>query len=364
MIMDKSQVSAQKNTLKLSGEINAAVIPELYGIALRLLKTNKVTEIDLTEVSILDSAGVALLDELQSQGAAKSELLLVKGASEEIKAIIDTFSSLALPPEVIVTPPGFFEAIGNALLAFFAEGFEALMLASEVFYWSIIGAFDHRSARKGSLIQQAYALGASALPIVATLSFIIGFILSLQSGVQLRNFGAGIFLADMLSVTLVREMAPMITAIIVAGRSGSSIASEVATMKVTEELDALKMMALNPLRFVIVPKMHAITFVMPILVAFSILVGLLGGGLIAITYLDIPLDAFIKRCINIIIFKDLIVTCVKSIIFAWAIVIIGSHYGFRVQGGAEAVGRATTSAVVTSIFSVIMIDAIFSLLYL
>lgn len=135
-------------------------------------------------------------------------------------------------------------------------------------------------------------------------------------------------------------------------------------MKVTEELDALKMMALNPLRFVIVPKMHAITLVMPILVAFSILVGLLGGALIAVSYLDIPLDAFINRCIDVIFAKDLIVTYTKSTIFAWVIVIIGSHFGFQVKGGAEGVGRATTISVVTSIFSVIIIDAIFSLLYL
>lgn len=340
------------------------MIPELTGVALKMVKAHKVTELDLTEVTAMDSAGVALLDELQSLGAARSGLILVKGANPEIKAIVETFSSLALPAEIPVRPMGFLEGIGDKLLSGLHGFYEALLLASEVFYWSLIGIFDHRSARKGSLAQQAYILGASALPIVALLSFIIGFILSLQSGVQLRNFGAGIFLADLLSITLVREMAPMLTAIIVAGRSGSSIASEVATMKVTEELDALKMMALNPLRFVIVPKMHAITLVMPLLVAFSILVGLLGGGLIAVTYLDIPMDAFIQRSIDVIFAKDLIVTYAKSTIFAWVIVIIGSHFGFQVRGGAEAVGRATTISVVASIFSVIIIDAIFSLLYL
>ncbi len=350
--------------MQLKGGITSPVIPELTGLAIRLVKTHGVTEIDLAEVSAMDSAGVALLDELQSLAAARSGLILVKGAKPEIRAIIETFSSLALAPEIPSKPVGFWEDLGDRFILGLGEAYEALLLASEVFYWSLIGIVDHRSARKGSLTQQAYILGASALPIVALLSFIIGFILSLQSGVQLRIFGAGIYLADLLSLTLVREMAPILTSIIVAGRSGSSIASEVATMKVTEELDALKMMALNPLRYVIVPKMHAITLVMPILVAFSILIGMMGGAMIAIGYLDIPLDAFIKRSVDILELKDFVITFVKSSIFAWVIVIIGSHYGFQVKGGAEGVGRATTISVVASIFSVIIIDAIFSLLYL
>ena len=156
----------------------------------------------------------------------------------------------------------------------------------------------------------------------------------------------------------------MMTAIIIAGRSGSAIASEIATMQVTEEIDALKMMALNPIRYVVVPKFHAITIVMPILVAFSILVGEIGGCIIALGYLDISLETFVSRSIDIISIKDLIISFGKSIWFAWVIVIIGSYYGFQVKGGAEGVGKATTSSVVSSIFAVIVFDAIFSLLYL
>jgi phospholipid/cholesterol/gamma-HCH transport system permease protein len=135
-------------------------------------------------------------------------------------------------------------------------------------------------------------------------------------------------------------------------------------MQVTEEIDALKMMALNPIRYVVVPKFHAITIVMPILVAFSILVGEIGGCIIALGYLDISLETFVSRSIDIISIKDLIISFGKSIWFAWVIVIIGSYYGFQVKGGAEGVGKATTSSVVSSIFAVIVFDAIFSLLYL
>lgn len=237
-------------------------------------------------------------------------------------------------------------------------------MASEIFYWSIIALFDRRGQRKGAFYQQGNQLGYEALPIVALLSFIIGFILALQSAVQLRLFGANVFIADLLAVTLVREMSPMITAIIVAGRSGSSIASELATMKVTEELDALKMMALNPIRYVVVPKFHAMTIMMPILVAFSILVGEMGGAIIALGYLDLSGSTFISRTIDVISAKDLFVSFAKSTVFAWLIVIIGAHYGFQVRGGAEGVGKATTASVVVSIFAVIIADAVFSLMYL
>lgn len=199
---------------------------------------------------------------------------------------------------------------------------------------------------------------------MALLSLIIGFILALQSGVQLKNFGASVFIADLLAITMVREMAPLITAIIVAGRSGSAIASEIATMQVTEEIDALKMMALNPIAYVVVPKFHAITIVMPILVMCSIVVSMLGGAFIAIGMLEIAPETFFSRAIDIIAIKDIFVTFGKSIWFAWVIVIIGSYYGFQVKGGAEGVGKATTAAVVSSIFAVILFDAVFSLLYL
>jgi phospholipid/cholesterol/gamma-HCH transport system permease protein len=242
--------------------------------------------------------------------------------------------------------------------------YKVLLLASEIYYWSFIGLLNHKGQRKGSLVQQAALLGSQALPIVALLSFIIGFILSLQSAVQLRNFGANVFIADLLAVTMVREMGPMMTAIIIAGRSGSAIASEIATMQVTEEIDALKMMALSPIRYIVVPKFHAITVVMPMLVAFSILVGMVGGGIIALGYLGLSMETFLKRSIDIITLKDLVVSLGKSTVFAWVIVIIGSYFGFQVKGGAEGVGKATTASVVASIFAVIVLDAMFSLLYL
>jgi len=350
--------------LILEGELNKSSVPDGQKELKKLLKNDSVTMIDLGGITAIDSAGVAFLDELQESIAKRSEILLFKGANAEVQAVIDTFSTTKLPLSLSRTEISYFESIGDYALSFVNRMFEALVLASEIFYFSLVGLLSKKGQRKGSLTQQATMLGSQALPIVALLSFIIGIILSLQSGVLLKDFGAGVFLADLLSVTMVREMGPLITAIIVAGRSGSAIASEIATMQVTEEIDALKMMALNPIRYVVVPKFHAITIVMPILVAFSILVSEIGGGIIAIGLLEQAPETFISRSIEILTMKDIIISFGKSIWFAWVIVIIGSYYGFQVKGGAEGVGKATTASVVSSIFAVIFFDAIFSLLYL
>ena len=260
--------------------------------------------------------------------------------------------------------PGLFESLGESILQGLAGLKEIFVLCSELAWWSCAGLFDRKGQRKGSFTAQGVLLGYNALPVVSLLSFIIGFILSLQSAAQLKIYGGNVFLPDLLAVTLVREMGPLITAIIVAGRSGSAIASEIATMQVSEEIDALRMMAINPLRYVVVPKFHAITVVMPLLVVFSIMVGELGGLIIGMSMLDLSLAMFISRSVEIISLKDILISLSKSVVFAWLIVVIGAYYGFRVKGGAEGVGKATTASVVASIFAVVIADALFSLFYL
>lgn len=359
-----SKVNIENNTLYLQGDLTLDSVPELLTQSLALIQQEKPVMIDVSGVKLLDSAGVSFLEELQTKIESKSGLVLLSGVNDKLKPILETFSSLKLKVADVPYKAGIFESIGDGVLSAMHNFGIAMVLAADIYFWSFVGLWSKKGQRKGSLVQQGVLLGVDALPIVALLSFIIGFILALQSAVQLRNFGANVFIADLLAVTMVREMGPILTAIIVAGRSGSAIASEVATMQVTEEIDALKMMAINPIRYIIVPKFHAITLVMPILVAFSILVGEIGGGIIALGYLDLSAETFFNRTVEIITLKDLVVSLGKSTFFAWVIVIIGSYFGFQVKGGAEGVGKATTSSVVASIFAVIVFDAVFSLLYL
>ena len=354
----------ENNTVYLKGRLVFETIDNVSLEIRKILRHSKPVMLDVSGVDEIDSAGVAFLDETQCELQDMSGIVLISGASPAIKEVMDTFSSLKLKATSPPSRIGFFESIGDGVIRTLKNILSCLYLSADIFFWSAYGLLTRKGQRKGSMTQQAILLGVQALPIVLLLSFIIGFILSLQSAVQLRNFGAGVFLADLISITMVRELGPLITAIIIAGRSGSAIASEIATMQVSEEIDALKMMALNPIRYIIVPKFHAISLVMPILVTFSIFIGIVGGLLISISVLDVSVHTFVTRSVEILNVKDITISLSKSTFFAWLIVIIGSYYGFNVKGGAEDVGRATTSSVVTSIFTVIVFDALFSVLYL
>jgi len=350
--------------LYFSEGIDKTTIPALTEQLALIFKANKPLTLDISGLTELDSAGVAFLETVQDQVKTYSKVVFLQGTPEHLKPILKTFSSALLPKEEQLYKPRYFEKVGDSICLAGQSFYAALVLTADILYWSLIGLFSSKNIRKGSFVQQGLLLGLQALPVVGLLSLIIGFILSLQSAAQLRNFGANVFIADLLAISLVREMGPMMTAIIVAGRSGSAIASEIASMQVSEEIDALRMMAINPIRYVVVPKFHAITVVMPILVSCAILIGELGGLLIAVGYLDLSLQTFVQRSIDILSLKDIIISLTKSTFFAWVIVIIGSHYGFSVKGGAEGVGKATTDSVVASIFAVIFFDAMFSLLYL
>jgi len=258
---------------------------------------------------------------------------------------------------------GFYEALDEKLRQSKTNFLTLLYLVADIFYWSVVGLFRRRGQRKGSFVQQSLLIGVDALAIVGLIAFLIGLILALQSAAQLRQFGANIFVADLIGIAMLREMGPIMTAIVVAGRSGSAIASEIATMVVTEEIDALQTMALNPIRFVVVPKFHAITLTMPLLTIFADLLGILGGFIIGITYLQLSAAAFINELLTVLFLKDVMTGLFKSVVFAWIIVIVGSYFGMQVKGGAEGVGRATTASVVASIFYVIVADSILGLIF-
>jgi phospholipid/cholesterol/gamma-HCH transport system permease protein len=220
-----------------------------------------------------------------------------------------------------------------------------------------------KNQRKGEFINQSMLIGMDAFPIVALIAFLIGFILALQSAAQLRQFGAAIYVADLIAISMTREMGPLITAIIFAGRSGSAIASELATMVVTEETDALKSMGLNPIGYVLAPKIYAITVMMPLLTVLSVIIGIVGAMVIGYTYLDIGPQAFYQEVMTVLLLRDIVTGLIKSLIFAWIIVLTGAFYGFRVKGGSEGVGRATTASVVASIFLVIVADSILGMIF-
>jgi phospholipid/cholesterol/gamma-HCH transport system permease protein len=212
-------------------------------------------------------------------------------------------------------------------------------------------------------MEQSIDIGSRAIGIVGLITFLVGLTVAFQSAHQLRQFGAAIFVADLTAVSMVREMAPLMTAILVAGRSGSSIAAEMATMQVSEEVDALTVMGMDPISYLAVPRLLAIVLTVPLLTVLADVLGMLGGFLVGVGYLDIAWNAFLNQMLDAIGPWDLISGLLKSLVFAYGIGLIGLFYGFRVRGGASEVGRTTTASVVAAIFFIIVADCVFSVLF-
>ncbi len=321
-------------------------------------------QVDLQALEYLDSAGVAFLNLLPEFLPARVREIELVRVPPHLKKVLESFS-FPFRKEKKGVPRGEWLAnFGEDVFQIFRESIpQFFYLMADVFYWSVVDLFNTRHRRKGEFYNQGVLMGANAIPIIGLISLLIGLVLALQSAAQLRQFGANIFVVDLIVISMTREMGPLLTAIIVAGRSGSSIASEIATMVVTEEVDALKTMALNPLRYIVVPKMHAMIITLPLLTFLADVVGIFGGAIIANLYLDINFSIFFNRMENVLLFRDLLTGFIKSLIFAGLIVLTGSFHGFRVKGGAEGVGRVTTASVVTAIFLVIFADSMLGLLF-
>ncbi len=356
----------ENNTLYLSGDLlleNSGFVSQNVWKEIKKTKADSII-INLERLANIDSAGVITLQQLQDNLRTEGITIRTEGAAEEINEKIKLFSKQPPPKTDKSEQAGWVEKLGGNIIDFFSDylyGF--LTLAADVFYWSFLGLFNKKSARKGEFINQSLLIGANAVLIVIFMSFIIGLVMALQSSQQLSNFGANIYIVDLTVIAIMSQMGPLITAVLVAGRSGSAIAAEIATMKVTSELDALQTMGLNPVRFVVVPKIYAGLFTMPFLIILANVAGIAGGAVAGYFYLDITFEVFINRMDQVMNNKDLLTGFVKSQVYAALIVLTGSFYGFRVVRGAEGVGKVTTTAVVVSISLVIVADSILGLLF-
>jgi len=318
---------------------------------------------DFSKTGRADSAGVAFVDHMIEAAERRAIKVECVHIGEELNEAIALFTSRDRQSAALKGKKNLLEASGERLIGFLDKISDAMMLVADVAWFSVIGLFKRQGIRKGEFWQQSILIGMNSLPIVGMVSYLIGFVIALQSAAQLRQFGASIFIADLIVISLTREMGPLMTAIMFAGRSGSAIASEIATMVVSEETDALRAMALNPIRYIVVPKIHAITLTMPLLTILSIIIGVLGAMTISITYLDTGILPFYQQAVNALVLKDIVTGLVKSVIFAWIVVLTSAYYGFSVRGGAESVGRTTTAAVVTSAFLVVVADSILGLIF-
>lgn len=255
-------------------------------------------------------------------------------------------------------------ALGRPALGFLVHFHRITKLAAETFAWTFIAPFKGQRIRWRGAIKQAVLIGWDSIPIVSVIAFFVGLILAMQAAYQLEPFGATIYVANLVAVAQTRSLGPILTSIVIAGRSGSAIAAEIGTMKVSEEVDALRTMALNPVNFLVVPRFLAMVIVLPALVLIADIVGIFGAYIFSTGVLDITSVRFINQTASALVMKDVVTGLIKTVFFALIIVAIGCYQGFIVHGGAAGVGRSTTNSVVMSIFLIIFADVIFTALFL
>jgi len=236
-------------------------------------------------------------------------------------------------------------------------------LASRAAYFTFVAPFRGKPIRFRQAVTQAMQVGVRALPILSLITFFIGLILALQSAYELRKFGAITFVANAVAISMTRELGPLITAIVVIGRSGSAFAAQIGTMRVTEEIDALETMAIHPIDFLVAPKFLAMVVMLPCLTIWANSMGILGGSLFGVTQAGFFFGRYIRASLDALFLRDIVTGLIKSVVFGVAITAVGCHEGLSTGAGAEEVGRATTRAVVVSIFLVILVDLVFTALF-
>ena len=236
-------------------------------------------------------------------------------------------------------------------------------LGGQAAYYTFVAPFQGKPLRLQRAVSQAMDVGVRALPILSLITFFIGLILALQSAYELRRFGAMSYVATAVAVSMSRELGPLITAIVVIGRSGSAFAAEIGTMKVTEEIDALETMAISPIRFLVTPKFLAMILMLPCLTIWANAMGILGGSLFGVAKADFTFVSYVKASLDSLLLRDIMTGLVKSVMFGITITAVGCQEGLDTGAGAEQVGRSTTRAVVISIFLVVLVDLVFTTLF-
>ena len=247
-------------------------------------------------------------------------------------------------------------AVGATAQHLLADSGQIWRLAVGGFDRFLIGPFRGEKIRYRAILQQTVRAGSHSLPLVGLITFLVGMIIALQSAYQLQELGAMNLLGGLVGLAVTRELAPLLTAIVVAGRFGSAIAAELGTMKVSQEIDALTVMGLDPVGFLVVPRLVALLVAVPCLTIFADVLGILGGLSVATGVLQMNASGYLADTVDSLVLQDIFTGLVKAVAFAAIIGLVSCHQGLRVEGGAEQVGRATTTSVVRSIFLVIVAD--------
>ena len=318
--------------------------------------------IDLSEISRMDTVGAWLIYRTVRDRHAK-----IIGASKESQALLDQVSEYDRPARVYPEQAGGFSRVLGELGAWVSETGTTFVGLLGFFGSTLIGFGNlirrPRRFRLNAVVQRFDVVGVRALGIIGLMSFLIGIVVGQQGAVQLEQFGAEVYTINLIGRITVRELGTLMTAIMVAGRSGSAFAAQIGTMKLTEEVDAMRTIGVSPIEALVIPRIMAAVLMMPLLAFWAMLTTLLGGGFYVWIDLGIPPVTYIQRLQEVIPNHDLWIGLIKAPVFGFIIALAGCFQGMLVQGTSEEVGQRTTTAVVQSIFLVIVLDAVFAVFF-
>jgi phospholipid/cholesterol/gamma-HCH transport system permease protein len=352
--------------LELSGQLTLRAAPDAIA-RMRELLDESVDHVsfDLAQLRTLDAASAALLLDLRDELRARFEEVEVSGATGRVESILDLVASSprGVATRETATPPGVVEQIGRETSKVSTAGLEALDFVGRSFGAVLDTVRDRRLVPWRSVLTLMERSGADALPIVALITYLVGLVSAFQAAITLHRYGADIFVADGIAIGVTREFGPLMVAIVAAGRSGAAFAAELGTMRVSEEVDALRTIGLDPFPYLVLPRVLALAAMVPILTLLGDAVAMAGGATVGVFSLDLTFASYLAETRLRLTFWNIATGLIKSLAFAIAIGLIGCKFGLATRGGAEGVGRATTSAVVTMLFALVIVDAAFTVVF-
>jgi len=346
--------------LRACGKWDLESVPEIEA-ALHQVPLDRPVVWDLSGVKEFDSSGVLLFIEFYNMFKAHTSVTLT-GYTQSQKEMYDLLSS-----HIVDTIPErkehFLESFGKSAFEVVQDIKDFITFLGHLFYSFFYLVRHPGHFRLKETVYHIHQSGFNALVIIAMTSFLVGMVIAYQGAVQLAKFGADIFIVDTVGISIVRELGPMITAIVIAGRSGSAYTAEIGAMKITEEIAAMRTMGFDPYNFLVLPRVFALVIALPLLIFFSDIVGIFGGLVASSMQLGISFDQFINRLNEVLDVKHYILGMIKGPVFAFIIAAIGCFRGFQVSDNTESIGLHTTASVVNAIFLVIAFDALFSVIY-
>lgn len=365
-VIESETGSQGQLNIRLSGRLDSESVGDLWLKATGLLARHKPSTliIDTSEITYCDGSGIGLLFELRRRQKAAAAGFEIKNLKPEFQKLLDLFDpdDLLEEKEKAAGRPDFITEAGMATVSYWQDTKMFVSFIGELFIALAKAMLHPGKVRWKDALLTAETAGVNALPIICLVSFLIGLIIAFQSAIPLRQFGADIFVADLVAISMLRELGPLMTAIVLAGRSGSAFAAELGTMKVNEEIDALVTMGLDPVRFLAVTRVIATIFITPLLTVFANLLGIIGGAVVLMS-LGFPLIAYVNQVIGAADYVDFLGGMAKALVFGLLVAGVGCMRGLQTGTGASAVGDSTTKAVVNGIVLIIITDGIFSVMF-